>query len=297
MSCCRISTDRNEAGLRGPVHLCSTEHDVAYTDEHWISRIEEMFSKRGELLQRRHRNPNGTQWVVICRYDDQGRLREKEHRGEELQDLYVYHYDALSRLECVIQRSPRHGERIFESFLYASDGTKTQTTYPPPLDDKERMSTAVSSDAQLHLSVDAVVIMTVFDRMDRPLRKVLYDADDRVIRRTQFLHDQRGLLIEEGELVGGRIRDDFRNIYRYDDLGRRIEADKSWGFGAQRSIYVYNEHGDVVEERTEQRSELKLEHRAHESWTQRYQYEYDERQNWTVRLTDGVCERRQLTYY
>jgi hypothetical protein len=38
----------------------------------------------------------------------------------------------------------------------------------------------------LHASLDAVAIMTSFDSSDRPIRKVLYDADDRVIRRVAF---------------------------------------------------------------------------------------------------------------
>jgi hypothetical protein len=118
----------------------------------------------------------------------------------------------------------------------------------------------VCADAMLHLSIDAVVIMTVLDANDRPIRKVLYDADDRVIRRVAFRYDTRGLLLEEGELVGGSIRDDFRNVYRYDAFGRKIEADKSSGdLGGARRTFAYNQVGDMVEEIVEQNTGVMME--------------------------------------
>jgi hypothetical protein len=150
--------------------------------------------------------------------------------------------------------------------------------------------------------------VTFFDADGRPVRKVLYDADDRVIRRTLFRYDARGLLIEEGESIGGRIREDFRNVYRYDSMGRRIEADMRWGdFGGERKSFAYNERGDLVEELIEQSNILVAEEPGTQSWTQRFRYEYDDRGNWTERVTETALpngetrvsriERRSLIYY
>lgn len=136
---------------------------------------------------------------VLHHYDERGRILEKEQFGEEPEahQLFSYRYDPLGRLDRVILRSAQEGERVFESVLYAADGTKTETFYPTPLDDTKRKTTGVCAESMLHLSIDAVVIMTVLDANDRPIRKVLYDDDDRVIRRVAFRYDACGMLLEE----------------------------------------------------------------------------------------------------
>lgn len=160
----------------------------------------------------------------------------------------------------------------------------------------------------LHLSIDAVVIMTALDASDRPIRQVLYDRDDRVIRRVAFRYDARGLLIEEGELTGGSIRDDFRNVYRYDALERQIEADRRWGdIGGARRTFAYNDHGDIVQEVIEQSTGLLGEDFRPQAWTERFTYQYDDYENWIERTTETILhtgearlsmiERRELTYH
>jgi hypothetical protein len=217
-------TDREGVGLRGRVKICSTERDYVYPDHHWVMYTNDTFSPQGHLLERRHRNPEGSHWSIICRYDEQGRILEKEQIGEEpeARQLFSYRYDPFDRLNRVILHSAQESERVFESVQYAADGTKTKTSYPTPLDDTKRRTTGVCAESMLHVSIDAVVIMTVLDASDRAIRKVLYDADERVIRRIAFRCDGRGLLLEEGELVGGSIRDDFRNVYDTMPRGARL---------------------------------------------------------------------------
>jgi hypothetical protein len=219
--------------------------------------------------------------------------------------LFSYRYDPLGRLERIMLHSPKEGERVFESVQYAADGTKTTTSYSPPLDDTKRKTTVVSAESMMLLSIDAVVIMTVLDASDRPIRKVLYDADDRVIRRVGYRYDSSGLLVEEGELVGGDIRDDFRNVYRYDGSGHQIEVDRRWGdIGGSRRTFSYNERGDILQEHIEQNAGIL---REAQTWSQRFAYQYDGYGNWTERSTEttlhtGECrlsmiERRELSYY
>jgi hypothetical protein len=160
----------------------------------------------------------------------------------------------------------------------------------------------------LHLSIDAVIIMTVLDANDRPIRKVLYDRDDRVIRRVAYRYDARGLLLEEGESVGGSVRDEFRNVYRYDALGRQIEVNRRWGdLGGSRRIFAYNDRGDIVQESIEQNAGVLTEDIGSQSWTLRFAYQYDDYDNWIERTTETISdtgearvsmiERRELSYY
>jgi hypothetical protein len=268
------------------------------------------FSPQGHLLERRHQNPEGSHWSIICRYDERGRILEKEQVGEEpdAHQLFSYRYDPHGRLDRVILHSAKEGERVFESVQYAADGTKTQTSYPTPLDETKRQTTGVCAESMLHLSIDAVVIMTILDASDRPIRKVLYDGDDRVIRRVAFRYDARGLLLEEGELVGGSIRDDFRNVYRYDASERQVEADRRWGdLGGGRRTFAYNDRGDIVQEIIEQNTGLMMEDTGSQAWTERFAYQYDDYGNWIERTTETILhtgearlsmiEQRELTYY
>lgn len=303
-------TDRESTGLRGRVETCHTECDYVYPDHHWVLHTYTTFSPQGQLLERRHQNPDGSHWSIICRYDEQGQILEKEEvsADPEASQLYSYKYDQLGRLDLVIQRSPKAGERVFESMRYAADGTKTKTSYPAPLDETKRNTTGVAAESMLHLSLDAVAIMTVLDSSDRAIRKVLYDADDRVIRRIAFRYDGRGLLIEEGELIGGSIRRDFRNVYLYDASSREIEVNRRWGdLGGSRRTFTYNDRGDVVQETIEQEIALVGVDIESQTWTQRFAYQYDQYQNWIERTTETITsagdarlsmvERRQLTYY
>jgi hypothetical protein len=303
-------TDREDGGLKGRVQTCSTEKDYVYPDHHSVMHTRDTFSLPGHLLERWHRNPDGSQWSITCRYDEDGRILEKEHAGEKpaARQLFSYWYDPFGRLDRVMLHSAEEGDRVFESVQYAADGTKTRTSYPTPLDDNKRKTTGVSAESMLHVSIDTVVITTVFDASDRPIRKVLYDVDDRVIRRIAFRYDTRGLLLEEGELVGESVREDFRNLYRYDTLGRVIEADRRWGdFGGGRRTFGYNDRADVVQEIIEQSPGLMRDDTGPLSWTERFAYKYDASENWIERTTETILrsgearmsmiERRELTYH
>jgi YD repeat-containing protein len=299
-------TDLEQAELRGHVKTCRTERDYVHPDRHWVMETYDTFSPQGQLVERRHRNPDGSSWSIVCRYDDQGRIREKEQDNQRLS----YLYDSLGRLERVMSHSDQLRERLCESIQYAADGTIIKTSYQAPLDDEQRKTRSIAVSSMLHASLEAVVIMTVLDAADQPIRRVFYDAEDRVIRRVAFRYDQRGLLLEEGEVVGGAIREDLRNVYRYDAMGQRIETVQRWGdgLGGARLTFTYNDHGDVAQKIIEQDAGLQWEdgETGSQSWTEKFTYQYDDHGNWIQRsmqtIVEGaerlsVIERRELTYY
>lgn len=302
--------DREKSGLRGKVKTCSTEHTVKYPDHDWVMRTDDSFSPEGRLLERRHRNGDGSHWSHIYTYDEHGRLLRKEVIGGTPDDRHVfsYQYDQVGRLENVLYSAKEAG-RTFESVRYAADGTKTETSYPIWPDDIKRPTTVVSAGDAFHMSIDAVTIMTSFDMNGRPIRKVLYDEDDRVIRRVGFRYNERGLLIEEGELIAGRIREDFRNFYKYDAAGREIEVDRRRGdgLGGERRTFTYNDRGDVVQEQIVVNDGMLSEVAALREWTERFAYEYDLHGNWIERRTETILktggsgistvDRRELVYY
>jgi hypothetical protein len=165
----------------------------------------------------------------------------------------------------------------------------------------------------LHRSLDTRIVMTTYDAKGRPVRRSLYDEDDRVIRRVALSYDLEGRLIEEGEIgSGNQMRGDLRNVYRYDAGGRRIEAEAYWSdLGGERRFWCYNDQGDPTEERTVPTAGIMEEifrRTGREGRLMRFTYEYDERRNWTHRTTDSqtlqklafgkpeVCKRK-LSYW
>jgi len=151
--------------------------------------------------------------------------------------------------------------------------------------------TGVSAQVMLHFTTDTRRTTVRRDTDERAIEKTLYDVDDRVIRHILFRYDQAGRLIEEGELAfDDRLRDDLRNLYRYDVHGRCVEAEMYWdGFGGARKIMSYNEHGDLHQTSVDPLGGGL--HFEEPGWTDRsfprtrwteYKYEYDTYGNWVT---------------
>lgn len=301
-------TDRDKVGLRNGVKSCCKKLTYSYPDGERVMYTDYTLSPEGHLLEWRHRNPGGPDWSIVYRYDEAGRLLEKVQSGDNPVpwQYFSYHYDLSGRLTQVMLSTPEEGERVFESLRYAADGTKTKTSYPVPLEG------AICADSMLHHSTDTFTITMVLDEKDRPLRKILYDIDDRVIRKIGYRYDARGLLLEEGELIGGVIRDDLRNVYRYDALGRLIESESMWAdFGRKHQTNGYNERGNLAHEIVTQYEGSMFRDVLEDSeiipWTQRFVYWYDDHHNWIERKIETIAssgearldmiEQRELTYY
>jgi YD repeat-containing protein len=156
----------------------------------------------------------------------------------------------------------------------------------PPLRDMKNV--AVSADRMLHMSIDAVRIITVCDRKGKPTERFLYDVDSRVIRRVLFRYDSAGRLRAGGEAEADeKMRTDMHNSYRYNAKGHCTEATMRWGATVgQRKTMSYNDLGDLEEENV---VPLRAEVALHETvpWSTHYDYEYDALGNWTSR-TDRV---------
>lgn len=266
-------TDREKAGLRGSVVVSETEGRCIspFFNAAYVTREAFLLDgRRSEMTDTR-----GVQWTRRWLYYDDGRLREETFEGAVI-FRRIFIYDLNGRREQVRVRDG-DGERLEESYLYNEDGTRLHTFYP-------RMPgvQGVMADSMLHMSVDAVRITTVQDNRGNPLEKVLYNADDRPIHRVLFLYDDAGRLMEEGEAYfDGRIRDDFRNLFRYDPQGRCIEREMHCPFGSERHTTVYNEYGDVSEiQRIALPTDFDL--FPQDPWASYFSYEYDAYGNWVT---------------
>lgn len=302
--------DREQAGLRGHVRACVLELDYVHPDRHWVMTTSTVFSPQGNLLRQDHRNPGGSSWSIFCRYDGQGRILDRsvsaDPRGEVRALSYYYDYDALGRLERVVQRSAAGLERVLESYRYEATGRKILTEYLSL--GLRKQGIVFGLDDSFHFSADASSVVTLFDEHERPVKRVIYDPNDRVDRRISFRYDAAGRLLEEGEDEGnGRIRQDYRQVYTYDNQGRILSKTvHHYVFGTQRTTLMYNDRGDAAEERYQDTRGM-LDDLDPQDWTKHFRYVYDGNGNWTERITEttlpagetrvSLVERRSLEYF
>src|SRR5205809_2045502 len=217
-------TDRESAGLRGPVAFCETESNQGQVQG-------ESFDSEGQRIELWYGSPRGdstSQW----HYDPNGHMITEKHTGFADQTR-TYEYDNAGRLIRVRTHLPSGIRHVDESWLYHDDGSSTVTQYTDLR--VPRMEVAVCVDATLHHSQDTVRITIKRDPSGNPVQKLLYDIDMRIIREILFRYDEGGRLVEEGEADHvGVIRDDMRNLYRYDAQGRTVAIERRYYFGGGR---------------------------------------------------------------
>src|SRR5581483_2801840 len=87
-------TEREEGELRGDVKSCRLERDYVYPDHHWVMFTTDTYTREGQLLEKKHVNPDGSKWWVINHYDERGLLTRKERGGDKpvMHHHYSYEY-------------------------------------------------------------------------------------------------------------------------------------------------------------------------------------------------------------
>lgn len=259
-------SDREKAGLRGLVAVCETQAGS--------NILRERFHFDGRRSE--SSNAGTYRWTDRWLYHDDGRPQQEVFEGPS-PFRRSFFYDDRGRRKHV-RISDDSGERLEESYTYNEDGSVVFIAYP-----RLPAGCGIAIDSMLHMSSDAARIYTLQDSRGNALEKVLYNADDRQILRVLFVYDANGHLVEEGEaLIGGGIRDDFRNCYDYDDAGRFTHIERHTPFGGISQTMRYNEVGDLIE-----RHNLSLpsdiDMISQPPWTECFTYTYDERTNWTRR--------------
>lgn len=274
-------TDREKAGLRGSVVLCETEQKRINPQSNVADVTRESFHHDGRRIELMYSGP--ATWSQRWNYDVDGQLIEEINDGA-FACRRIFKYDVKGRREQV-RVWDAEGERLEEFWSYFDDGTRIHTHYP-----RMRGVDGVATDSMLHMSLDAARIMTTQDGRGNPIERVLYNADDRPLQRVLFRYDGAGRLLEEGEAdFENRIREDFRNLFRYDSQGRCVVREMHCSMGSERHTTDYNEYGDIRETRripllTATPDDLAI--LPQNSWANTFRYEYDLSDNWVTCLTE-----------
>src|SRR5215469_1818565 len=87
------------------------------------------FRLDGNLSRRSHHNPDGSEWISTCEYDDRGRLTQmRTETAGGVAKLRFYEYDNAGRLLRVFARN-RDGDHTVETYEYDPSGRKSKTLH------------------------------------------------------------------------------------------------------------------------------------------------------------------------
>ena len=274
-------TDREKAGLRGPVRICVEETAVPVGK--LLTTTE--YNSDGNLLTTRIVNPDGSEFVTSRTYDANGRLVKVTSGKPEAETLYAY--DEAGRI-LAITNSPAKGNRT--DFRYDKQGRKTtiQSFDPETL---QRTQNGMYAGSPWDAAVAGFGVpvggnlTTIYDEHNQPTEAQIRNAAGQLVTRFTRTYDAHGRILEEKpiqenpallfadrfsveveqrtELTDARLealskamksmlsgRSGTGTTYAYDDQGHLTKM-RERNFVVDRvTTITYNEHGEKSEERT-----------------------------------------------
>lgn len=270
-------SDREKAGLRGPVKSVLVEQHFSTADgRQLLTSTRTEYAADGRMLEVRHGNPDGSQWVNRYTYQPDGRLIKTASGevGSAPISETTYAYDDSQRLVEVNsggsgQIRYKYDEKGRKSAIesYDSKSLPPNMAYSAQWEGSDlgfapypggSLTTSyneqqVATGAQLRDAKGDLVahIVRKFDTRGRVLaEEQIADAPELMIPEELKLK----LNPEQAKSMGAFIAGGLHNraiSYVYDDKDRVIERHKSGGaFGDEVTITTYNDHSDKESERT-----------------------------------------------
>src|SRR5271169_3944719 len=207
-------SDREKAGLRGPVKTCVEERTGPPDGTKYSTTTE--YGPDGRLLTTQHTGSDGSELVSTRTYDTDGRLIKTilgraNEPGTESIFTYDYHYDEQSHKTMTQGFDRKTLERaqsvIFSgSLYYGEQGRKTMTQGFGP-ETLERAQNASFSGSLWNAAVAWGVgvpvggnIQTIYNDQDLPTEAQLRDAQGRIATRIVRSYDLNGRIIEENQI-------------------------------------------------------------------------------------------------
>lgn len=268
-------SDRDKAGLRGPVKTVLNEHIFSGADgQQFLTSTTTEYAPDGRILEQRIGNSDGSIWITSYTYYADGHLLKTVSGkvGSAADSQTTYLYDDARRLVGVesgdngrmsYQYDEKGRKSVIESYdskplplnkAYAPHWEGTDLGFAPYPGGSLTTSyngQGVATGAELH-DADGILVGHI-------VRK--FDADGRVIAEEQAADApqvnlpeefQSNLNPEQIRSVGAMIAGMQNSVisYAYDAQGRVTERHRSGGvFGKQVTITTYNDHGDKASER------------------------------------------------
>jgi YD repeat-containing protein len=337
-----VPSDREQAGLRGPVKSCVEETTFpTVTSPNGLPTAgwsETDYDEQGHVLARLYRNPDGSVWAVRSTYDASGKVIKRTSGKEgSASEATHYAYDQLGR-----QASITTGGAAPVTFHYDEQGRKTKVQISRAEDYRANVGVAGSpfeaADRPPNLPGGGTAT-TKYDEYDRATEIEVRNAQGGLVSRAVRVYDQQGNVKEDKQILDDPINifpeetraklastpgqadalraqltqlmgehKGFSSVgYTYDAQGRVIEMARQVFNRVDRIETTYNEQGDVAGEKTLSTQVGEQEQTPQDPET-RYTYHYDQRGNWTEKITlystsargafeTSATARRTLSYF
>jgi YD repeat-containing protein len=268
-------TDRDKAGLRGPVKTVRNEQTFSGADgQQFLMSTTTEYAPDGRTLEQRIGNSDGSIWVTSYTYYADGRLLKTVSGkvGSAADSQTTYLYDDARRLVGV-----ESGDNVRMSYQYDEKGRKSaiesydakplppNTAYAAHWEGTELGfapypgGTLTTSYNEQGVATGAELRNPEGTLVGHIVRK--FDAEGHVIAEEQAADAPQVNLPEEitsklnpeqmksvGTMIAGMQNSVIS--YSYDAQGRVTERHRSGGvFGEQVTVTTYNDHGDKASER------------------------------------------------
>jgi YD repeat-containing protein len=275
-------TDREKAGLRGPVKTCVEEIVQSTTD---TTSLAFEYAVDGRLLTCLQTIPDGSQWITTYTYDSDGRLTEIV--SGKVGDPTTASLHTFNEGPGRAPAAGADGKVIQTNYLQDEQGRKKAVkTFSPQV--LEQYRDGVSTDSFWTGAENGIgvptggSVTTVYDERGLPIERRMLDGAGRLLSRFVRKYDANGRILEEHQilenpalLMAERLSaeraaelDDTRleamnkamksmlggktgtgKWYTYDSQGREIEVrDRNFVMETVTTT-SYNEHGDKSEVR------------------------------------------------
>lgn len=270
-------SDRDKAGLRGPVKAVLVERSVADADaRQLLTSTKTEYAPDGRMLEVRTVNPDGSQWVTRYTYNPDGRLTKTATGkvGSSPSSKTTYLYDAAGRLVEV-----KWGGRVQFRYQYDDKGRKSliESYDLKPLPPNTAYAAHWEGSDLGFAPYPGGTLTTLYNEQEVATGAQLRDAKGNLVAHIVRKFDAKGCIIaeeqvadapelmvpeelksklnpEQAKSVGAFIAGGLQNraiSYAYDDNGRVTERHRSGGvFGEEVTITTYNDQGDKASERT-----------------------------------------------
>ena len=328
-------TDREKAGLLGPVRTVRHHRGMPATV------TVEWFNPQGARVMTENEYGDGAVSQTEYVYDGLGRLRET--RSDDDDHSRTYEYDTRGRLVRVWLEGDE-AKKLGEEIRYQADGRKSRIEHLTLPDEGRSHGYRIEGTDQFVLAQGATTVTTNYDTAGHPVEVLAHNAEKTLLLKTVLRCDPAGRVIEMVNQVGdtsaftgvpekdglpAEMRSVFEQVFApgsvmgrtsfaYDESGRCVEQISSDPFIEASNKSTYDEHGNrLTEVRYEERHDIEIDDSGHivgadernrSVFETRFEYEYDERGNWTkcttyVRgdpakdFTNSGVEHRTITYY
>lgn len=205
-------SDRERSGLRGPVKSYTEESSFGHMGDGEASFPEVRseytteYDSDGQIVVRRSRNSDGSQWVTRKEYTDSGRLLRTSSgvEGKALAETH-YSYDQQGRLQ-KITTDGRDETPV--SFRYDERGRKTKIESSRAEDYRPNTAAGGSPFEAASLAPNLPSggsATTIYDEQDRPTEVQVRDAGGELVSHALRTYDAQGHVVEEKQILDNLV--------------------------------------------------------------------------------------------